>query len=115
MRSVLLLMLTFALPAWAAVTDEPPIKKGTQIQVQHWDAISKTYDIVMPQYEAQGPNYATLADLLAAVPGIDKVRVQKKPDTIVGMEYTLDNELKLQSVMRIENLREAHKKKSKAK
>lgn len=115
MRTLLFLVLSFVFSANAEITDEPPIKKGTPIQVRAWDPLTKTYDIVMPQYEAQGPNYATLPDLIAAVPGIDSQRIQKKPELLVGNEYTLDNQLKLQSVLKIEDLREALKKKAKAK
>lgn len=115
MRYFLFLVFTFVFSASAAVTDEPPIAKGTQVQVHAWDPVTKTFDIVMTEYEAQGPNYATVADLLAAIPGIDKKRAQRKPELLVGNEYTLDNQLNLQPVMKINKLREAHKKKSKAK
>lgn len=115
MRILLFLIFTFVFSASAAVTDEPPIAKGTQIQVHSWNTVTKTFDIVMTEYPAQGPNYATVADLLAAIPGIDKQRTQRKPELLVGNEYTLDKQLNLQSVVKIEKLREAHKKKSKAK
>ncbi|MBX3022874.1 MAG: hypothetical protein KF799_14460 [Bdellovibrionales bacterium] len=95
--------------AGAAVDDEPPIKGGTAIQVRAWDPRSQTYDIVMPQFEAQGPNYATLADLAKAVTSLDLKRVKANPKTIVGMEYVLDKELRLQSVLKVQA---AQKKKS---
>lgn len=96
---------------------EPPIKKGTMIQVQSYNEKSKTYDIVMPKYEAQGPNYATVADLVKALPSVDAKRVVANPRTIVGMEYVLDNDLKLQDTAKVEALQKppAPKKPAKSK
>lgn len=99
----LCLMALLALAAGAAeYPPEPPIAKGTAIQIESYDKKTKTYSIVMPEYEAQGPNYATLKDLLAAVPTIDAKRVTAKPEIIVGMEYVTDNVLKLQSSLEVD-------------
>lgn len=106
-KLVLLTSLLTAVGAWAkpSIEDEPPIKKGTQVQVEAWNEKSRTYDIVMPQFEAQGPNYAAVEDMLAAISSLDRARVTANPRVLVGNEYVLDNDLKLQPGGRVEALR----------
>jgi hypothetical protein len=110
MTVLLSLIFTFVMPALAAVDDEPPIRAGAMISVQAWDAKSKTYDIELTEYPAQGPNYATLKDLAAAVKTVDSARAKRNPASLVGMAYKLDADLKLQSVMKIDAIRAGKKK-----
>lgn len=99
----LLLLLSFAL---AAIDDEPPIRAGTMIEVHDWEKRSGTFEIVMPEFSAQGPNYATLRALIKAVPSLNTARVKSKPESIVGNTYKLDAELKLEPVLKTEAKRQ---------
>ena len=101
MKYLTMLCLTGSL-AFAAIDDEPPIRAGTLIEIQAWDARSRTYDITMPAFSAQGPNYATLPALIKAVPSLNTNRIKANPDSIVGMTYKLDAPLALEPVLKTE-------------
>lgn len=107
MKHLAFLFLTCGSLALAAVDDEPPIRAGAMIEIHDWDARSRTFEIIMTAYPAQGPNYATLPSLIKAVPALNNSRTKSKPESLVGMSYKLDEELKLESVIKTEAKRNA--------
>lgn len=114
-RNLVAMISIVAAPSisWAAVDDVPPILKGRKISVRAWEPHSKTYDVEDSEFSAQGPNYATVKDLAKAVKALDRRKLQRQPDSVVGNEYVLDEDLQLQSVVKTDAIREraAQKKK----
>ncbi len=97
---VLFSLITCA--AFAQDDFESPIPRGTLIEVERYDSQSHTYDIVMVEEEAQGPNYATVEDLVRAVKALTKLKLATQPKSIVGQKYVLDSDLQLQPVLKTE-------------
>lgn len=98
MKMLLPILLSFS--ALAAVTDEPPIPKGQMVRIKDFDRASQTFEVVMIDYSAQGPNFALLKDLCKAIQSLDCAKAKRKPEAIVNNEYHLDETLALQSVVK---------------
>ena len=107
----ILILLLSSLVSGAEELAPPPIGKGQTVQVINWDAKSQTYELIKNKYPAQGPNFVTMKDLVAAIKTLDAKRVKKKPKSIVGNEYELDEDVLLQPVQKILNQQQEQKKK----
>lgn len=97
-----LIFSLFGSVGYCDVDAEPPIGKDSMISIRAWDPITQTFEITKSKYEGQGPNYATIPDLLIAIKTLDKHKVKQSPKSIVGNVYKLDSDLRLQSVVKIE-------------
>ncbi|UOF01143.1 hypothetical protein [Bdellovibrio reynosensis] len=109
MKALLILTLFFSMSAFAAENEksvvaekpkaavveaetEPPIIKGTDIEVDSYDAPTDTFEVVIVKEPGVGPNIATSDDLFKAT-GIDPEN--KKNKDLVGSTFKLKEELKL--------------------
>lgn len=96
MKSLIILSLLFSFNAFAAAvvdTSEPPIAKGTDIEVDRYDVETDTFEIVIVKEPGVGPNFAASEDLFKAT-GLTEV---KKKKDLVGSVHKLKDSLKLLS------------------
>lgn len=81
------------------------IEKGTEVEVESYDAKSKTFSLVMTKYPDQGPNYTTLGLLSEAIQELEGqlAELAKRPERLQGKKFQLSKELKLISEDEVES------------
>ncbi|XGC80160.1 hypothetical protein ACES2L_12590 [Bdellovibrio bacteriovorus] len=77
----------------AELEAEPPIIKGTDIEIDSYDSATDTFEVVIVKEPGVGPNVASSEDLIKAT-GITIGNGKKKAD-FVGTSHLLKEDLKM--------------------
>ena len=93
--SGLLFLISSQAPAIG--TNEPPIRKGAEVQVKSYDAVTKSVEIKIVKEPAVGPNYTDPAVLATALgfKGEKAKKLVANPMSVKGVVFNLKTDLKL--------------------